>query len=315
MKYSRFGKTGYNASVLTLGTWGMGGAGWDVYDDEVKEDAVRAALEQGINMIDTAPAYNGGEAERFLGRTLKKLGARDDVIITTKCGNYFVDNAYIRDSSPERIQQQCEDSLRNLQTDHIEIMLIHWPDPNVPFEATMEVLNRLKEEGKIGHIGVSNFTIEQMQEISQYGDIEVYEPPYSMINLSAQEIIRYAADNDMGIMAYGSLGGGILTGKIRSMMDLAPTDNRNRFYKIFQEPMFSKAMELLKIMDGVSERNGGLPLAQIALNWSCASPCISTSIFGAQKRERVLENVQSIERTINPEDIKLLNETVEKLFG
>ena len=167
MKYSIFGKTGMRVSAMTLGAWGMGNVGWDIYDDEVKADAIAAALEEGINFYDTAPAYNAGTAERFLGRILKENGARNRVYISTKCGNVFTDGiTYVRDGRYDSIIRQCEQSLINLQTDYIDLMLIHWPDPKTPFEETMDALNRLKTEGKILHIGVSNFSIDQMKEVS-----------------------------------------------------------------------------------------------------------------------------------------------------
>ena len=314
MKYSIFGKTGMNVSAMTLGTWGMGGVGWDVYDDQVKADAIKAALEEGINFFDTAPAYNAGAAERFLGKVLKENNVRHQVYISTKCGNVFTDGiTYVRDGRYESIIQQCEQSLINLKTDYIDLMLIHWPDPNTPFEETMDALNRLKSEGKILHIGVSNFSIDQMKEISQYGDIEAYQPHYSMVNRDAEDSMKWAADEGMGIMTYGSLGGGILTGKYRKIMTFPASDSRNRFYKHFQEPMFSKVMQLLKVMDDISEHNGGIPLSQIALIWSYEKSFVHTCIVGAQKRERVIENALSFERNISSEEWVKLDEAVENL--
>lgn len=315
MKYVDFGKTGMNVSALTLGTWGMGGAGWDVYDEEQKADTVKAALEQGINFIDTAPAYNNGEAERFLGRTLKKLGARNELYLATKVGNFFTkEKTYVHDSSYDKILQQCDESLINLQTDHIDLMLIHWPDPNTPFEETMDAMNRMKKEGKVLHVGVSNFSIEQMKEIGQYGDIEAYQPQYSMVYRNSEDIIRWAAQEGMGIMTYGSLGGGILTGRYRTPQEYPAGDNRNRFYKHFHEPMFSKVMKLLEVMDEVSARNGGIPLSELALLWNLSKPFVSTCIVGAQKRERIEEDARGFDLEISPEDMQLLDEAVEELL-
>ena len=314
MKYKIFGKTGMKVSAMTLGTWGMGGVGWDVYDDDVKEEAIKTAFEQGINFLDTAPAYNGGASERFVGKTLKKLGIRKEIQISTKCGNVFVDGkTYRRDGRYDKIIEQVETSLKNLQTDYVDLMLIHWPDPDTPFEETMSALNKLKKEGKILHIGVSNFSIEQMKEAGQYGDIEAYQPHYSMVNRDSQDLISWAYGQNMGIMTYGSLGGGILSGKIRELKEYAPTDSRNRFYKHFHEPMFSKVMGLLGAMDQVSERNGNMPLSQIALNWSFEKPFVSTCIVGAQTKDKVLENTAAFDRTISPEDLKILDEAVERL--
>ena len=314
MKYVDFGKTGMTVSALTLGTWGMGGAGWDVYGEEQKADTVKAALEQGINFIDTAPAYNNGEAERFLGRTLKQLGARSEVYLATKVGNFFTkEKTYVHDSSYDKILQQCDDSLLNLKTDHIDLMLIHWPDPNTPFEETMDAMNRMKKEGKVLHVGVSNFSIEQMKEIRKYGDLEAYQPQYSMVYRSSEDIIRWAAQEGMGIMTYGSLGGGILTGRYRTFHEYPAGDNRNRFYKHFHEPMFSKVMKLLEVMDEVSARNGGIPLSDLALLWNCSKPFVSTCIVGAQKRERIEENARCFDHVLSPEDMQLLDVAIEKL--
>ena len=315
MKYRTFGKTGMQVSAMTLGTWGMGNVGWDIYDDEVKADAVKAAYEQGINLIDTAPAYNGGAAERFLGKTLKDLGIRSQVQISTKCGNIFTDGkTYIRDGRYDSVLKQCHESLENLQTDYIDLMLIHWPDPKTPFEETMDALNRLKKEGKILHIGVSNFTVEQMETISQYGDIEVLQPQYSMVNRESEETIKWAHSRNMGIMTYGSLGGGILSGRFRSLQTFPETDSRNRFYKHFQEPMFSRIMAMLNEMDEISLRNDGIPLSQLALAWSYEKPFVSTCIVGAQKRERVIENAQAFDREIPAEDMERLNAAADWLM-
>jgi aryl-alcohol dehydrogenase-like predicted oxidoreductase len=314
MEYRIFGKTGMEVSVMTLGTWGMGGAGWDVYEDEVKIDAIRAAYEEGISFFDTAPAYNCGAAEKLLGRTLREMGVRQKVRIATKCGNIFLGGkTYVRDGRYDSIIRQCEESLINLETDYIDLMLIHWPDPKTPFEETMDAVNRLKKEGKILHLGVSNFSIDQMKEIRQYGEIEAYQPQYSMVNRDAEEAMKWAAGENMGIMTYGSLGGGILSGKYRTLTEFPDTDNRNRFYRHFQEPMFSRIMELLKVMDEVSASNGQMPLAQIALKWCCEQPFVSTCIVGAQKRERVVENARSFEKTIRREDWDRLNEAVRQL--
>ncbi|MBE5996989.1 MAG: aldo/keto reductase [Lachnospiraceae bacterium] len=314
MRYKVFGKTGMNVSVMTLGTWGMGGVGWDNYDESTRADAIKTAIECGINFFDTAPAYNGGEAERFLGRTFRKLGVRDKIMISTKTGNVFVNGTtYYRDGRYESIIKQVEESLTNLETDYVDLMLIHWPDPKTPFEETMRALNKLKEDGKILHIGISNFSIEQMKEIEQYGEIEAFQPHYSMVNREQEPIILSAAQDGMGIMTYGSLGGGILTGVHRELKEFSASDSRNRFYKHFHEPMFSKVQELLKVMDQVSEKNGGVPLSQIALNWSVQKEFVSTCIVGAQTRDKVEQNADAFDWKLSAEDIVTLDAAIAKL--
>lgn len=282
MRYKSLGTTGMTVSEMALGTWGIGGAGWDEHPEESRLGAIRAAVEQGVNLIDTAPAYNAGAAERFVGRVLEEMGVRQKMFIATKCGTEFINGGYVRDCSAAAVIRECEESLRNLRTDYIDLYLIHWPDGKTPFAETMDALSRLKQQGKILHVGVSNFTREQMEEAGKFCPIEVYQTQHSMVFRNNEEQMRWAAAQGMGVMAYGALGGGILTGAIRERREYAPSDSRNRFYRHFQEPMFSKIMELLKEMDQLSSARDGLPLSQIALNWSAQKAFVSCCVVGAQ---------------------------------
>ena len=171
MEYTEFGKTQLRVSRMCLGTWGIGGAGWDSYSDESRMDAIKAAVDCGINFIDTAPAYNGGRAEQYIGEVVHKLGVRKEVILATKCGNEFINGKYVRCGSADKIMRECEESLRNLKTDYIDVYLVHWPDPNVPMEETMDALNTLKKQGKILHIGVYKRTDGRSRKILCYRSI------------------------------------------------------------------------------------------------------------------------------------------------
>ena len=169
MRYKKFGKTGLEVSEICLGTWGIGGAGWDAHSDEERMDAIKAALDCGINFIDTAPAYNAGRAEQYIGETLHCLGARKHVILTTKCGNKYVDGKYIRCGSEALIRRQCEESLRNLQTDYIDLLLIH-----EPYDSALEMYEAMKEAyraGKVRAIGISNFNEKKYQAFVAACDI------------------------------------------------------------------------------------------------------------------------------------------------
>lgn len=162
MRYKQFGTTDMNVSALTVGTWAIGGAYWGEVNKQDSIQAIHAMLDHGVNMIDTAPGYNFGESERVVGEALK--GRREQVYITTKTGVYNdKKEPYIKDCRKETVFRLCEESLKNLQTDYIDLMVIHWPDVNynTPFEETMEALNSLKSAGKIRHIGVSNFDQDQ----------------------------------------------------------------------------------------------------------------------------------------------------------
>lgn len=311
MKYTKFGQTGIEVSKMCLGTWGIGGAGWDEYSDESRMDAIKAALDCGINFIDTAPAYNAGKAEQYVGETLHKLGVRKEVVISTKCGNEFIDGKYVRCGSAEKILRECDESLRNLKTDYIDVYLVHWPDPNVLMEETMDALNQLKKQGKILHAGVSNFTKEQMEEAGKYCEIEAYQPQFSMVDRDNEDLIRWAHAQDMGVMTYGTLGGGILTGKYRELKEYEANDNRNRFYPYFREPLFSKAMKLLSVMDEIAkERN--VPVAQIALNWTLKKEFISSCITGSQSRDKIEANCKVFDWELSQQEMQLLDEAVEE---
>ena len=305
MQYQEFGKTGLRVSKLCLGTWGIGGAGWDSYSDESRMDAIKAALECGINFIDTAPAYNAGKAECYVGETLNKLKKRKEVVISTKCGNKFVDGKYLRCGSKESILKQCDESLKNLKTDYIDIYLVHWPDPDVELEETIDAVSTLKKEGKILHAGVSNFSKEQIEEAQKYCKIEAFQPQYSLADRKDEKLIRWAYEQGLGIMPYGTLSGGNLTGNYRKLRTFEQTDSRNRFYPYFKEPLFSKAMELLTIMDQIAEERN-VSLAQIAEKWVIQKRFVSSCIIGAQSRARVEENCRNLQWELTDNEIRRL---------
>lgn len=315
MRYKAFGCTGMQVSEMSLGTWGISGAGWDDHPEESRLDAIRAAVECGVNFIDTAPAYNAGVAEQYVGKVLKDMGVRQKIIIATKCGTEFIGGNYVRSCAPADIIRECESSLRNLQTDYIDLYLIHWPDANTPIAETMDALNRLKQQGKILHVGVCNFSKAQMEEAGRICPLEAYQAQYSMVSRDNEAQMKWAASQGMGIMAYGSLGGGILTGAIRERKTYAPSDSRNRFYKHFQEPMFSKIMEFLTVMDHLSEARDNVPLSQIALNWSAQKDFVSSCIVGAQTRARIEENAATFNWSLSPEEMTLLDNALAKHLG
>ena len=312
MRYTQFGSTGMHVSEIALGTWGIGGAGWDDNSEETRLDAIRSALENGINFIDTAPAYNGGVAEDYVGRVVESMNIRRNVHLVTKCGTEFIDGKYVRSCAPETVLRECEVSLENLRTDYIDLYMIHWPDASVPINETMGALNDLKSQGKILHIGVSNFSQEQIEEACKYGAIEAYQPQYSMVFRSNEEQMRWAAARGMGVMCYGSLGAGILTGTYRKRPKFPPTDNRSRFYKHFREPMFSRIMKLVDLLDVISDAHGGVPLAQIAINWATQKEFVSSSIVGVQHRERIMEDCDSLDWLLTQEEIAILDAAISR---
>ena len=310
MRYKAFGKTGLEVSELCLGTWGIGGAGWDQNPEETKMDAIRASFEQGVNIFDTAPAYNAGAAERILGETLEKMGVRKDVILSTKCGNDFVNGQYVHCGKRDHILAQCDASLRNLRTDYIDLYILHWPQDDATPEETLGAMMELKKAGKVRFLGLSNHSVAQMEEAAKYADIDFIQVQYSMLEREREVEMRYAEAHGMATMGYGVLGGGLLTGRYRELRSYETMDSRNRFYKFFREPGWSKAQKLLGVMDEISAARGGVPLSEIAVNWALQKSFLATALFGTQHRARAIENCHALDWTLSDADIAKLDQAL-----
>lgn len=314
MRYKTFGKTGLEVSELCLGTWGIGGAGWDQNPEETKMDAIRASFEQGVNIFDTAPAYNAGAAERILGETLEKMGVRKDVILSTKCGNDFVNGQYVHCGKRDHILAQCDASLRNLQTDYIDLYILHWPQDDATPEETLGAMMELKKAGKVRFLGLSNHSVAQMEEAAKYADIDFIQVQYSMLEREREVEMRYAEAHGMATMGYGVLGGGLLTGRYRELRTYETMDSRNRFYKFFREPGWTKAQKLLGVMDEISAARGGVPLSEIAVNWALQKSFLTTALFGTQHRARAIENCHALDWTLSDDEVAKLDQALED-FG
>lgn len=314
MRYKAFGKTGLEVSELCLGTWGIGGAGWDQNPEETKMDAIRASFEQGVNIFDTAPAYNAGAAERILGETLEKMGVRKDVILSTKCGNDFVNGQYVHCGKRDHILAQCDASLRNLRTDYIDLYILHWPQDDATPEETLGAMMELKKAGKVRFLGLSNHSVAQMEEAAKYADIDFIQVQYSMLEREREVEMRYAEAHGMATMGYGVLGGGLLTGRYRELRTYETMDSRNRFYKFFREPGWSKAQKLLGVMDEISAARGGVPLSEIAVNWALQKSFLTTALFGTQHRACAIENCHALDWTLSDDEVAKLDQALED-FG
>ena len=310
MRYKMFGKTGLEVSELCLGTWGIGGAGWDQNPEETKMDAIRASFEQGVNIFDTAPAYNAGEAERILGETLEKMGVRKDVILSTKCGNDFVNGQYVHCGKRDHILAQCDASLRNLRTDYIDLYILHWPQDDATPEETLGAMMELKKAGKVRFLGLSNHSVAQTEEAAKYADIDFIQVQYSMLEREREVEMRYAEAHGMATMGYGVLGGGLLTGRYRELRTYETMDSRNRFYKFFREPGWSKAQKLLGVMDEISAARGGVPLSEIAVNWALQKSFLTMALFGTQHRARAIENCHALDWTLSDAEVAKLDQAL-----
>lgn len=311
MRYKKFKNANVDISELAIGTWAIGGEQWGTVEKKDSIEAILKMIENGVNIIDTAPAYAQGHSERVIGEAIE--GIREKIYISTKCGITNPDGKGVRnDASYGTILKECDESLKNLRTDYIDFYIIHWPDPNTPIQETMRAMNDLKKQGKIRFIGVSNFDKKQIQEAQQYGQIDVCQLPFSMVNQSQKELMVWADSQGISNMTYGSLGAGILTGAIRQMPDFAEDDFRLTFYDFFAQPKFSRIMELLKTMDRISEKYNR-PLAQIAINWNTQKSFVGTSLTGVRNVREANENCSTFDWKLTEDDMKLIDAEIERL--
>lgn len=312
MRYKHFQNANVDVSELAVGTWAIGGGNYGSVDREESIRAIRKMIDSGVNLVDTAPVYGNGASEMIVGEALKGI-PRDKVLISTKVG--LVGSAYThgaRNASYKNIMREIGSSLQNLQTDYVDFYFVHWPDPNTPIDETMAALENLRRMGKIRFIGVSNFTKEQISEAEKFGKIDVQQPPYSMVNRKFTDLMRWGYQKGIDSMTYGSLGSGILAGSIRTLPDFEPDDIRVTFYDFFKEPKFSKVMELLKIMDKIAVKRG-VPLAQIAINWSTQKDFVGTALVGVRNEQEAVENCAGFEWKLSEDEIAMLDASLEQL--
>lgn len=317
MRYKHFKNAGADISALTVGTWGIAGANsagvsWGDVDTKESIAAVRRMVENGVNMVDTAPIYGEGHSEEVVGQALK--GIRDKVYLTTKFGSYInhFTGTSVRDCKYNTVEREIDESLKRLQTDYIDFYVMHWPDVNTPIEETMAAVNMLKEKGKIRFIGMSNSPKELIMEAQKYAKIDVIQPPFSMVNQTERELMEWAETQGIGTMTYGSLGAGILTGAIRECPEYDPKDMRLVFYPFFKEPTFSKIMELLKTLDAIAEEHEK-PVAQVSINWSTQKSFVSTALTGVNTPVQADENCSAFDWELTEEEIARIDSEIKRL--
>lgn len=317
MRYKHFKNAGADISALTVGTWGIAGANsagvsWGDVDTKESIAAVRRMVENGVNMVDTAPIYGEGHSEEVVGQALK--GIRDKVYLTTKFGSYInhFTGTSVRDCKYNTVEREIDESLKRLQTDYIDFYVMHWPDVNTPIEETMAAVNMLKEKGKIRFIGMSNSPKELIMEAQKYAKIDVIQPPFSMVNQTERELMEWAETQGIGTMTYGSLGAGILTGAIRECPEYDPKDMRLVFYPFFKEPTFSKIMELLKTLDAIAEEHEK-PVAQVSINWSTQKSFVSTALTGVNTPAQADENCSAFDWELTEEEIARIDSEIKRL--
>lgn len=315
MRYKKLGNTDMNLSVLTVGTWGIGGIGWGPYEKKESIDAIRAMIDNGVNHIDAAWIYGLGYSDKVIGEAIK--GMRDKVYITEKAGfrNSKDGGPNYVDCSTEFMTSCFEESMRNLNVDYVDVFMIHAPDPKTPLEETAELLNRWKKQGKIRYFGVSNFPAALIEEVSKYLDVVAIQSGYSMVMRGEEDNLKWAHERNIGVMTHSSLGSGILTGAFRELPKLASDDVRVVYgLPQFKEPQFSQTMELLKTLDKIAAAHNAT-VAQVAINWNTQKPYVDTSLVGVKNAKQANENCKGTEWVLTDEEMNIIDAAIEATVG
>ncbi|GAB2786055.1 aldo/keto reductase AkrN [Halomonas shantousis] len=305
--------TGIHASRIGLGTWAMGGKQWGGTDDAQAIRTIHAALDRGITLIDTAPAYGFGHSEEVVGKAIAEYGQRDRLAIATKVALEWGEGfeGVVRNATAARIEQEVEDSLRRLGTDVIDLYQVHWPDPKVPMEETARAMERLYRDGKIRAIGVSNFTPEQCDAFREVAPLHSIQPPLNLFERDAErDIIPYAEREGLAMLTYGALCRGLLSGKMRRDSQFNGDDLRNVDPK-FQSPRFEQYLDAVAALDRFAEQRHGKHVLELAVRWLLDRHANSIALWGARKPEQVepieritdwqlsRDDMEEIERLVN----------------
>ena len=272
-------KTQLKVSRVALGTWAMGGWMWGGSDQREAIATIHAALNQGINLIDTAPVYGFGASEEIVGAALD--GVRAQTVIATKTGLEWRDGKIYRNATGERILREVDESLRRLRTDYIDIYQVHWPDPLVPVEETAEAMRSLYEQGKIRAIGVSNFSVAQIERFRKVAPLHVLQPPYNLFERGIEaEILPYCQANGIATLGYGALCRGLLSGRMRPDTVFHGDDLRGVDPK-FQPPRFAQYLEAVRQLDELAQRRFHRHVIQLAVRWMLDKG-ISVALWGGR---------------------------------
>jgi len=312
MKTRQLGTSDLNVTEIILGTWAIGGTMWSEYDEADAILAIETAIDNGINCIDTAPAYGAGHADELIGSIIS--GRRDKVLIASKCG-LDIENGYRHNLKPEFVMYDLEQSLKRLGTDYLDLYQIHWPDPAVQIEDTMKALVNAKESGKIRYIGICNFSGDQLKEAMKYGEITSCQPNYSLLEREIEsDQMKVCVENNIGIISYGSLGAGMLTGKYKELPQFKKSDARNFFYKFFKKQYWPEVKAVVDKVREIAKKRGVKP-GHVAIAWNLSKSGVRAAIVGARTAEQVLDNLGGSGLILTTEEISELDKVSENVYG
>ena len=312
MHKKRLGNSDMELTAIGVGAWAMGGGGWKFgwgpQDDAQSVAAIHEALDHGVNWIDTAAVYGLGHSEEAVARALD--GRSNRPYVFTKCERTWNDQREIRPSlKADSVRKECEDSLRRLRLDVIDLYQIHWPDPEADVEEGWTELARLQETGKLRWIGVSNFNVQQLERCRKIAPVTSLQPPYSAISPEAEEeILPYCQTHGIGVIVYSPMKSGLLTGKMTKQRVAAlPEDDFRRRAPAFQEPALTRNLELAELMKQIGARHGR-SAGEVAIAWTLRHPAVTAAIVGMRSAEQARGVIGALEFRLSADEIREIEE-------
>jgi aryl-alcohol dehydrogenase-like predicted oxidoreductase len=307
MNTKRLGNSDLQITPIGFGAWAIGGPGWEfawgAQDDADSLAVIHEAVDAGVNWIDTAAVYGLGHSEEIVARALE--GMRDRPYVFTKCSMVWDEQRKIGHSlKAESIRRECEASLRRLKVDAIDLYQVHWPIPDEDIEEGWAALARLKEEGKVRHIGVSNFDLRQMRRALAIAPIASLQPPYSLVRRDVERaILPFAAHQNIGVIAYSPMASGLLTGSMtRERVARLPADDWRRNDRDYQEPRLSRNLRLVEALRAIGRRHGWRP-AEVAIAWVLRLPAVTGAIVGARLPGQFIDVSAAATFRLSPEEV------------
>jgi len=309
--------TSIKVSPVAIGTWAIGGWMWGGTDEAESIATIRAAFEHGINIVDTAPVYGFGRSEEIVGKAIAEARLRSNVLIATKAGLQWDGGKVSRNASRARILREVDDSLRRLRTDYIDIYQVHWPDPLITIEETADAMHVLLAQGKIRAIGVSNFSVVQMERFRRVAPLHVLQPPYNLFERGIEaDLLPYCRENGIAMLGYGALCRGLLSGRMQPDTVFDGDDLRRTDPK-FQEPRFEQYLAAVTKLDRLAQRFGKRVI-HLAVRWMLDQG-ITTALWGARHpgQLRPVDDVigWSLDAAAKAEIERILSETIADPVG
>jgi aryl-alcohol dehydrogenase-like predicted oxidoreductase len=301
----KLGMTDLEVFPVAFGAWELGGE-WGQFDEEAGVAAIRHARELGVNLFDTAQGYGFGASERLLGRALRDEldNRRDEVMIATKGGLRMTEEGLVRDASPAWLRSGVDDSLRALGVDYVDLYQVHWPDPKVPFAETAGALQELVDEGKIRHVGVSNFDAGQMAEFARTRPVETLQPPYHLFRRDIEaEVLPYCREHDVGVLVYGPLAHGLLTGALNEQTTFAPDDWRSGA-PFFKGETYRRNLQIVGELERFASEQLGVSVSRLAIAWALANRAVQVAIVGARSPSHIADSVAAAELHLSEADLE-----------